>query len=222
MSEVVTMLGVLATAIIGIANLSATNRRIKIDGVTQHRTQWIAAVRDITSTIVSYDSREIENEKDLVEKNNQLLNNAYVLSLHLNVQGSFDRVVSDYLINFVKAQRRELSQRAEEIQNDFVYNRRMLNFSVQIYLKVEWNRVKWENSWRNIFPYKEKKQVEKILKKFDQENTYVKELQEKHKKYTEKENRLDAPVFVEYLTLGSLENEIDLSSSAASAFVDHK
>lgn len=189
--QIITSFGVIATAMLGVANLVTSVRKIHIDGISNKRVQWIESVRDITASIVCYDLRKVSDESQFEKEYGELLKNAYKLSLYLNIHGKFDRVVSDYLIKFVKSQH----QRSD----DFVHNRRMLNFTVQVYLKSEWNRVKCESSIYSSRAYDEKENIMSILKSL--KGRYVEELQQEYKKYLTGK-AMDAPVFFEFIDLG--------------------
>lgn len=188
--QIITSFGVIATAILGVANLITSVRQIHINGVNNKRAQWIESVREITANIVCYDLRKVDNKEQFEEEYDEFVKNAYKLSLYLNIQGAFDRVVSDYLIEFVKSQRMK--------SNDFANNRRMLTLAVQIYLKSEWNRVKHESK---IIPFKkfsEKKSIANILGTL--EGGYVDELRKKYEGYLNG-GKMDAPVFFEFVEL---------------------
>lgn len=186
--QIITSCGVIATAILGTANLVASVRKIHIDGISNKRSQWIESVRNITAGVVCYDLRKIKNTPQFEKEYGEFLKNAYRLSLHLNIQGPFDRVVSDYLIEFVKSQ--------HQCSDDFVHNRRMLNFAVQVYLKSEWDRVKCESSINPFKKYNEKKSIMSILGSL--KGDYVNELKTKYTNYLHG-GIMDAPVFFEYI-----------------------
>lgn len=186
-TQTITLIGLGITALLGVLNLRATNRKIRIDGISSKRTQWIGSVRDITADIVCCDLREVKDDGQFNVEYNRLLRNAYLLSLYLNIQGPFDRVVLDYLIQFVKDQRQQ--------SDNLVKNRRLLNFAVQIYLKSEWNRVKCESDPNQRNNYNEKDSITSILNGFTGE--YADLL--KHQ-YEESLNckEVVAPIFIEF------------------------
>lgn len=188
--QIITSGGVIATAILGIANLITSARKIHIDGISNKRNLWIDSVRNITANIVCYDLRNVCDQGLFEDKYNEFLKNAYILSLYLNIQGPFDRVVSDYLIKFVKSQHQQ--------SDDFTHNRRMLNFAVQVYLKSEWNRVKYESGLNPFKKFDEKKSITTILSSL--KGDYVDELRKEYEKYLGGE-KMVAPVFFEYVEL---------------------
>lgn len=188
--QAVTCGGIIITAILGIANLITSVRQIHIDGVSNKRVQWIDSVREITANIVCYDLRKVEDDEQFETEYNEFVKNAYKLSLYLNIQGPFDRVVSDYLIEFVKSQRMK--------SDDFAHNRRMLNLAVQIYLKSEWNRVKHESKIITFKKYSEKESIANILGTL--KGGYVDKLRQRYEKYLNG-GEMDAPVFFEFIEL---------------------
>lgn len=189
--QIITSFGVIATAILGAANLATSVRKIHIDGISNKRTQWIESVRNITASIVCHDLRKIRDTPQFEKEYGKFLENAYRLSLYINIQGPYDRVVSDYLIKFVNSQ--------HQCSDDFVHDRRMLNFAIQVYLKSEWNRVKCESS---INPFKkkynEKRSIMSILNSL--QSSYVDELKAKYTNYLNG-GTMDAPVFFEYIEI---------------------
>lgn len=186
-TQAITLFGLGITALLGVLNLRATNRKIRIDGISSKRTQWIGSVRDVTADIVCCDLREIKDDGQFNVEYNRLLRNAYLLSLYLNIQGPFDRVVLDYLIQFVKDQHQQ--------SDNLVKNRRLLNFAVQIYLKSEWNRVKCESDPNQRNNYDEKESITSILNSFTGE--YADLLKQQYEKSLNCKETV-APIFIEF------------------------
>lgn len=186
-AQIITSGGVIITAMLGIANLAATNKKMRIEGISNKRAQWIESVRKITASIVCCDLRRIKDSAQFEKEYNELLRNAYLLSLYLNIQGPFDRVVFDYLTQLVKFQ----YQRSDNL----VENRRMLNFAVQVYLKSEWNRVKCESDPKQHDKYNEKNSITTILGGLT--GKYVDQLKEKYTYYLNG-GIMEAPIFTEF------------------------
>lgn len=179
-TEIVTLIGIGVTLIIGAINIGISVHRSRVEGITNKRTEWIYNVRSVASLILQYDSELYSDEHDLKNANRELLRNAYSLNMLLNIMGPFDAVVVDCLCDLLSTRKISINHNIDG--DKYIASKRKLNLALQIYLKAEWNRVKWENKYFK-WKYNEGRELGKILEKFSSENTYVQEIKEKYNTY---------------------------------------
>lgn len=99
---------------------------------------------------------------------------------------------------------------------NFIKGKRLLALSVQIYLKVEWNRVKWENRVFRCPCYNEKKAFDKVLKKFSSEDTNVQEIISEYSSYAAKKETVTL-AFTEDITATGVATVSASTTGAATA-----
>lgn len=196
--EDVTLIGITITFIIGIINIAIGIHNSKLHSITGNRTEWIANVRNISVLIFQYDPNLYLNEEQLRIANLELLRNADNLNMLLNIMGSFDAVVHECLLDLLA--NRKVSMKHDIKQEDYIKSKRKLKLAVQIYLKAEWERVKWENRYFRCATYNENKQIYKILDKFSVGETYAQEIKSKYEVY-KKNSLIRNRQFIEFIEL---------------------
>ncbi len=181
--EWITVIGVILTLLIGFINIIVAINRNRMDGVTNNRVIWIQSVRETIAKLSALTPEESVSEFNKL---------AYILSAYLNPTGQFDHVIMDFLVDLAKARAEDQNalniRRLTECRNIFL-------LACQIYLKAEWDRVKWENKVIKCGKYKEKKRINKLLKSFNEKNAYVKAVKERYELYCE--NDIVSPSFLE-------------------------
>lgn len=210
-AQIVTLIGILLTLLVGLINIGINIHRSKVDGITQNRVEWISSVRDTTAKILQYDSQLCKTDDELNIVNAELLKNAYNLSLLLNVVGAFDATIMVYLCKFVSARR--TSMNSDIKTDDYIENRRLLHLSVQIYLKCEWNRVKWENKFFKS-KYNESNSLTEIFNCFSSNDTYACKIKTEYLNYLNNKQITTRP-FTEFIQMQAHSfMRVDLSANA--------
>lgn len=139
--EQITLLGILFTLCVGLLNLIVTIHKNRVDVIIQNRMNWIADVRNISSSIISW--RYINNTKDLLEPINKL-------TLYLNVSKDIDeRIVADLLDMYDSAYKLSFyhnlsSITAKDLYENYYKCKQEFRILIRIYLKKEWTRMKVE------------------------------------------------------------------------------
>lgn len=192
-TDLITLLGIIVTLIISIFSIWVNMHRNRVDGVTKNRVEWIEKVRNIVAEIARYDYDEkganADNDKiakdcnALARANENLMKNAHSLFMYLNVLGKFDCVASYYLKHLVDNRKKNISNTDHYF--DFVEAKRLFLLTMRIYLKAEWDRVKWENRVVKWHKFNENKSIKKIIKKLDETDDFVKKINSKYKEYLE-------------------------------------
>ena len=173
-----TLYSALAALLVGLLNIVLTANRTKLEGVTQHRVQWIQDLRTLTVQVLSFHISSELNYEEQKSAFSVLKEESYHLALYLNPMGPFDCVIFNYLAKYIKNIEFQLGKEKNvEYDNNIKKYRRLLDLSVRIYLKAEWNRVKWENKVirrLNDNSKREDKFIKGILNSFDNDDKCIK------------------------------------------------
>lgn len=177
-ADLVTLIGIIFTLIIGLFNLSISLHKNHMDIITQNRIEWVKTVRDITSEIISW--RYNESLKDLLKNINKLV-------LHLNVSNEIDnKVISELFEMYDSAYKLSFydgvnSESAKKIYTAYYSHKQSINTLMRIYLKKEWTRIKVESHifhipfrkyWIPFLGFSEKWATNSLKDKYDKVKTY--------------------------------------------------
>lgn len=156
--------------------------------VTKNRMQWINDLRELGAQIITFNYKISEKDK-LADFNN----NANQFILMLNVKGQFDRVIASFLRSIVVINRYR-DENKDESYNSDEYNlkKNCFSFALQLYLKVEWERVKkeakiWSTVCRILRILLKKKQDEfqELLNEFLENDPVINKIQIKYNEIKE-------------------------------------
>ncbi|WP_217077725.1 MFS transporter [Clostridium baratii] len=126
----ITLIGTVIT--ISITWISNKNKNL-IEVVTKNRAEWVKEMKSLFSEYLSvYDNKKIY--LNLVRNNDDLEKIRNKISLRLNPNGVIDNEVLEYLDELIKKRDTNL--------------RNMLEIKIKLYLKCEWERIKFETKGR--------------------------------------------------------------------------
>ncbi len=142
--DCITLLGILLTFAAVLFNLYQS-------GITSNRIKWIQTFRGLAAKILAFDYKTSDETSY-----RNFETNVREFVLMLNIKGKYDNVVASF-VRVIQRQNRTLYSKREAIpcQDDSTLNEHIncFSFAVQMYLKVEWERVKKES---RPFPQKRK------------------------------------------------------------------
>lgn len=129
--------------------------------ITDRRVEWIENVRktvsEYVSVVQSLEEMDTVQIRDILGKVNQI--SAY-LKLLLNFAGQIDEIILEIMANIV--------DELQEDKPDFERIHSLLELLIQhtqIYLKIEWNRVKWEVKGRRYGKKYQRKETIELYEK---------------------------------------------------------
>lgn len=170
--DIVTMVGIILVFIVGLINIALSIHRTSLDGITKNRMDWIKEVRDVASNIL------------IGYENSTLNRDIFKLRLLLNCTNQLDReiIFQCTALGEKVILIKELENKSDwdSIKKEQVFLDNLIEdttLQLQIYLKMEWTRVKCESSvfkirflsyWDPINGFKEEKAIKKITKKYNE------------------------------------------------------
>ncbi len=128
--------------------------------------QWIAEVRNIFAELLAYDYVEIISYQSEFKKFNKTVQ---LIKLYLNFAGKIDHIILDNLDEMEKI---VLTSDKVHLDRDSAgtFERTMTEIQkyVRIYLKLEWNRVKYESDPKNQgLNYNEEEELAKLIESYE-------------------------------------------------------
>lgn len=167
-----TLAGVLFSIYKNNSNFKKTvtqnNRKISLQHITDKRVDWIYAVREIVSEFIALSYWIANNCK--MDKNSRVPEEEAIkinvliakMKLFFNFQGTYDKIILDLVDNI----NHNLMLKTEDFKTGrFIQDVESFTKYCQVYLKVEWERVKMETS--QVLSENEKKeqvQIKKMIK----------------------------------------------------------
>ena len=134
---------------------------VAVKYITDRRVEWIENVRktvsEYVSVVQSMEEMDTVQIRDILGKVNQI--SAY-LKLLLNFVGQIDEIILEIMANIV--------DELQEDKPDFERIHSLLELLIQhtqIYLKIEWNRVKWEVKGRRYGKKYQRKETIELYEK---------------------------------------------------------
>lgn len=96
LKDLVTGIGILLTFFVGIINLVQSNKRMKLDNITQNRVEWINTLRKymadyLTATDLANIQDNINNKANIQDIREKLVNITSLIRLHINFKGTIDK-----------------------------------------------------------------------------------------------------------------------------------
>jgi len=137
---------------VGLLNVILTIHKAKLEGITQHRMEWISSVRSEIAYILCWKLIELDNsDEEKIESGlYELRHSIIMVSLYMNIGNKTDNKVIDHCSKLYRAalycaRHHETDKGYKEKRNEFFSERIELRNIMQIYLKKEWTRVKYES-----------------------------------------------------------------------------
>ena len=176
--DLVTLIGIIFTLIIGLFNLFVSSHKNHVDVITQNRIEWVKSVRVMTNQIISWRYNGSLNV---------LLGNINMLILHLNVSNEIDdRIITKLLEMYDSAYKLSFyddlyAENAKKLYMDYYSCKQNINTLMRIYLKKEWTRIKAESRifripfrmyWIPFYGFSERWATRSLMKKYNKIKTY--------------------------------------------------
>lgn len=156
LAEFISLIGIALVFIVGIINILITVHGDYQNGVTKNRVQWIENIRKISSKIMAYDYTNDLSNEILYKMNEEMIKNINILSMYLNPIGSLDSLINIQLNKMLKFLRIDNSYNKKQ---NFSKARSLFICSMVVYMKSEWERVKWESKFFKL-PFRNKSKLE--------------------------------------------------------------
>lgn len=191
LTDIITLIGIIVTFLAVLYNLYQT-------GITNNRIQWIQTMRELGAKIVAFNylSADADAYQDFQ-------NNIKQFILMLNIKGQFDRVVASF-VRAIEGQTRLLYEKDEKAPSidELKNNENYFSFSLQIYLKIEWERVKWES--KAHFPGRKFNMdinIQNLINEFIENDPVIKKITDSYTwiKTNEKDSSIEPTSFTGYV-----------------------
>lgn len=160
-------------------------------GITEKRMDWISNVRKLFADLFSYNFIDL-----YINKNSRLSMNSTIklINLYLNFSGDIDREILN-LINQLHELLFEQIEQDERIRPDYKDMSNRYSYIIDeiekyahVYLKSEWNRVKFESNPHNYDKtYEEVKEINKLIEQYDKTDEFC---NDNHIREAERVNKL--------------------------------
>lgn len=171
----------LVTGILTVLSNRKTMRQLQHEskrvGITEKRMDWITEVRKLFAELFTYDFIEFYTKQ---EKYMQFNKTIQLIDIYLNFSGNIDKEIlnltyqlhktvyiathlpADRIPNYVDL-RGEYERLIEELQKN-----------IRVYLKSEWNRVKFDSDPENYGKkFDEEKEIARLFKTYDETAVYI-------------------------------------------------
>jgi|GEM_PF-4420133 len=121
----------------------------------------------------------------------------------LNIKGQFDRVMASFL-RAIATQNRELFHGSDNktIKKEIILNKKYFSFALQLYLKIEWERVKWESKFHMPFKkFKPEVEIQQLIDEFIENDPIVEKINDSYSwiKNNEKNSSIEPTAFTGYV-----------------------
>lgn len=160
---VVAVISAIVTSFTSGKTLKHAQYESKRTGITVQRMNWIAEIRKIFAELMAFDFETLVTKQAKQDEFNKTIQ---LLKLYLNFSGKIDEKILDSLNVLAESVSNEVDN---DSKGTFEREQRNIQMHAHIYLKSEWNRVKFESDPENI------------SRKYNEEEA-IKDLTEKYKK----------------------------------------
>ena len=170
---IISLVIALLSSILSVIALFQSQKKLWQSGVTEKRMSWISEVRNIAALLLSYEYKELLQSP---AKYSEYKREACKLKLYLNFAGKLDFVIAEALNDITEMLNAKwLTEEALYAQDDqelFDNMRAKLEKSIRIYLKSEWNRVKFENmTYKLGVTFDEDESMDELTKQYEESET---------------------------------------------------
>ena len=143
------------------------DKELSLRYITEKRLDWINDTRELTSELCAYIAKFVyDSGVDKCTARNEIAGTLSSLYVRYNLNDENDRVLLDVLdymyVSVIYFEKLEESCDRAEAKNRLVEAAKLLTIHSQIYLKVEWERVKLETTYSGDETHKDKIVKEKM------------------------------------------------------------